>query len=108
MGCGGQLQPGDIDLQFQQGVDLAQHHLGIDHRAGTDQADGVRIEDPGGDQVQLEDPILNDDGVPGVDTALIADHDIGGPTQQIGDLAFPFVTPLRTDDDNIGQGHSGP
>jgi hypothetical protein len=46
--------------------------------------------------------------VPGVDPALIADHDIGGATQQIGDLAFPFVTPLRTDDDNIGQGNSGP
>ena len=46
--------------------------------------------------------------VPGVDPALIADHDIGGATQQIGDLAFPLVTPLRTDDDNIGQGNSGP
>ncbi|MEN9541875.1 MAG: hypothetical protein RLZZ459_1966, partial [Cyanobacteriota bacterium] len=32
----------------------------------------------------------------------------GGAAEEIGDLALPLVTPLRTDDDDVGQGHSGP
>ena len=58
--------------------------------------------------MQLEDPLINNDRVACVNAALVANNDIGGPAQKIGDLAFPLVTPLSSDDDNVGQGHCGP
>lgn len=58
--------------------------------------------------MELENLIVHNDGVACVDAALIADDDIGGTAEEICDLSFPFVTPLRTDDDNIGQRHCGP
>ena len=58
--------------------------------------------------MELEDTVADDDRVPCVHTALIPHHHIGGTAQQIGDLSLPFIAPLRTDDNNVGQGHSGP
>ena len=58
--------------------------------------------------MQLQNLIINNDGVASIDAALITHHDISGPAQEIRDFSFPFVTPLRTDDDNIGQRHRGP
>ena len=60
--------------------------------------------------MQLEHLTINNDGVPGVDPTLITDDDVCGPAQQIGDLSLALVTPLSTDDDNVGQskGDSGP
>ena len=58
--------------------------------------------------MKLEHTIVNHDRVPSIDAALIANHNICRSTEEIGDFAFSFVTPLRTDDDNIGQGHCGP
>ena len=58
--------------------------------------------------MKLQDPLVNNDGVAGVDTALIANHHISGAAEEIGDLPFPFVTPLRSDDDNVGQRQCGP
>jgi hypothetical protein len=38
----------------------------------------------------------------GIVAALEADHDVRLLRQPINDLAFPFVAPLGSDDDNIG------
>ena len=58
--------------------------------------------------MKLQNLIVHNDGVASVDSALIANNDISGAAEEICDLSLPFVTPLRTDDDNIGQRHRGP
>ena len=58
--------------------------------------------------MQLEHTIVNNNRVACIHTTLIADHHIGGAAQKIGDLSFSLVTPLRSDDDNVGQEHGGP
>ena len=103
VGRGGQLQAGDIDVVGDEHVQLTEHHLGIHDRAGTDQADRVRIEDSGGDQMQLQHPVVHDDRVACIHTTLVANDHIGGAAEEIGDLSFSFVTPLSSDDDNVGQ-----
>jgi hypothetical protein len=37
-------------------------------------------------------------------TALIADNDIGGAAQQVGNFTFTFITPLRPNNNYISQG----
>ena len=108
VGRGGQLQALHADAVLGQHVQLAQHHARIHHGAGADQAGGIRIKDAGWNQVQLEHLVVHHDGVTGIHTALVAHDHIGRTTEEIGDLALPLVTPLSTDDDNVGQGHSGP
>ena len=58
--------------------------------------------------MQLQHTIVNNDRVPCIDAALVTDNNISGSAEEIGDLSFPFVTPLRSDDDNVGQEHGGP
>ena len=108
VGRGGQLQASYVDAVAQKHVQFPEHHLGVDHGSGTDQAGGVGVEDAGGNEVEFQHPVVDDDRVPGVHAALIADDDVSGTAEQIRDLSLPFVTPLRTDDDDVGQGHSGP
>lgn len=108
VGRGGEFQPGNVDAVFDQHVEFAKHHLGINDGSGADQTDSVGIKNSRWNQVQLQNLIVHHDGVAGIDPALITNHDISGTAQQIRDFSFPFVTPLRTDDDNIGQRHRGP
>ena len=60
--------------------------------------------------MQLEHLTIDNDGVPRIHAALVANDDVSGAAQQIGDLSLALVTPLSTDDDNVGQskGDSGP
>ena len=58
--------------------------------------------------MKLQHLIINNDGMTGVDASLIAHHHICGTTQKVGDLSFSLVTPLSTDDDNVGQRLGGP
>ncbi|WP_244281640.1 hypothetical protein [Synechococcus sp. UW105] len=58
--------------------------------------------------MQLQHLIVHDDRVTCIDAALVPDDYISGSTEEIRDLSFSFVTPLRTDDDNVGQRHCGP
>jgi hypothetical protein len=38
----------------------------------------------------------------GVGSSLVADHNVGIAGQQVHDLAFAFITPLGTDNDETG------
>jgi hypothetical protein len=51
---------------------------------------------------------LVDDGVAGVAAALIPHDDVGVASQNIDDLPFAFVAPLRADDDQITHRSSFP
>jgi hypothetical protein len=54
--------------------------------------------------VQLKGAIANDDRMSCIITALIADNDICGAAQQVGNFAFTFITPLRPNNNYISQG----
>ena len=56
------------------------------------------IEDPRGHQVELELAALVDDRVTGVVPALEADDEVRLLRQEVGDLSFALVAPLRADD----------
>jgi hypothetical protein len=90
--------PVGVQVLLDQPVQLTQQHLGVDHHTGPDDRGDVRVEDPAGDQVQLEDAVTDDDGVAGVVAALVADHQVGGVGEQVGRLALALVAPLGADD----------
>jgi hypothetical protein len=56
----------------------------------------------------MQDKFLaaNDNRMPGIGPALIARDDIGVLAEQIDDLAFAFIAPLRTDNDLDRHGNS--
>jgi hypothetical protein len=53
--------------------------------------------------MQLQHTVVHDDRVACIHTTLVANDHIGGAAEEIGDLSFSFVTPLSSDDDNVGQ-----
>src|SRR4051794_41918203 len=83
-----------------QPLDLAGENSRVDDDAVADRADLARVEDPRGDQVELEGLTVADDRVAGVVSALKADHDIGLLREQVGDLALALVAPLGADYDD--------
>ncbi len=100
VGVGGDLQVADVDPASPQPVDLPQQHARIDDDAVADHAGLLRVEDAGGDQVELELLAFADDRVAGVVAALEAD-DRGSPLgEKIDDLPLPLVAPLGPDYDH--------
>jgi hypothetical protein len=98
-------QPGEVDALGAQPVELVGEDLRVDHHAVADRAQPPRIEDPGGDQVQLPRHAVADDRVSGVVAALEADHQVGALGEEVGDLALALVAPLGAHDDDAG--HTG-
>ena len=70
---------------------------GVQHDAGGDDALHLGPEDAAGHQRELEGLAVAHDGMPGVGAALVADHDIVLLGQQVDDLAFSLVAPLKSD-----------
>ena len=68
----GQQQPGRVDPPLLERVHLLDEHLRVDDDARADDGNAVRIEDPGGDQVQRVTLLAHHDGVPRVVPALIS------------------------------------
>ena len=94
---GGDPQPADVDPPAPQLVELLPQHPRVEHDAVTDRADLVRVEDPRGDQVELERLAVTDDRVAGV-VAALEPHDHLRPLgEQVGDLPLSFVAPLGAD-----------
>ncbi len=59
----------------------------------------VRIEDAGGDQLELEEAALGDHRVAGVVPALIADHEVHPVREVVDGLALALVPPLGPEHD---------
>ena len=68
-----------------------------DHAVAHD-ADNVRTQDTGGQQIQHELAALVLDGVAGVVAALITCHDVVFLTDQIDHAALAFIAPVDTCD----------
>ena len=95
---GGDPQVGGGHAAPLQALDLVGEHLRVDDDAVADRAQGSRVQDPRGDQVQLELLVVADDRVAGVVAALEAHDDVGPLGEQVGHLALALVAPLGADD----------
>jgi len=54
--------------------------------------------------MQLESLTVYYHGMTGVDAPLVADNDICGFAEQIGNFAFSFIAPLGADYNYVSQG----
>ncbi len=97
VGAVGDAEVRGRDAMRGEHLELLDEARQVHDRPGTDDAERVRVEDPGRDEVELEGAVLVDDGVAGVAAALESDDEVGLLRQIVGDLAFAFVAPLRTD-----------
>ncbi len=87
--------PVDLDADPRELVHLGEERLRIDDHAVADDAGDARVQDARRDQVQDEFLALHVYRVAGVVAALIARDDGEVRRQQIDDLAFALVAPLR-------------
>src|SRR4029453_4646035 len=96
-GHGPGRDPGRLEL-----VQLPDEHLGVDHAPRAENA-LLAVQDPRRHVVELVLLAARDDRVPRVRPALVAADEVRVLGQQVDDLAFALVTPLRAYDD--GGGH---
>ena len=81
---------------------------GIDHDAVADETKGAAVQNAGGNQVKDKCARDIDDGVACVRATLIAYDHIGFTRENIDNLALSFVSPLGSDDYQIGHVRMGP
>ena len=87
----------DLDLELAQPFDLGDERDRIDHDAVADHADFAAPQNSRRDQVENVFRAAMDDGVAGVIPALAADDDVRLGGEDIDDLSFAFIAPLRAD-----------
>ena len=92
---------GDLHAGRAQAVDLAAQVLQVNHRARTQQVDGLRMEDAGGQQVQREFAVLVDDRVARVVAALIAHNHLKLIREVVHHAALALVAPVDAHDCTI-------
>jgi len=89
---------GDLDLGVEaalfQGFELGLEGERVHHHAVGEDAFGVGVDHPGGQEVELEDLLAHHHRVAGVGAALKANHVVGLGDQRVGDLALALVAPL--------------
>ena len=93
-----QVLRADLDALLGQGRDLFLEMLRVDDHAAAHNADDVRTQDAGGDQVQDEFAALVLDGVASVVAALIAGNNVIILAEQVDHAALSLVAPVDTGD----------
>ena len=78
-------------------LELCHHRHGVDDHAVAHHVHGLRVEDAARDAAEGVFMTVEHDSVPGIVSALIADHHIGAACEIIGDFSFAFVSPLGAD-----------
>jgi hypothetical protein len=101
-----QVRP-DIDPERLHLSHFRLERHGVDHEAGSENAQHSFVQDPGWNQVQDQLPLIANDGVAGVVAAVEASHDLEGRGDQVDDLPLAFVTPLAANDCNIRHRDAG-
>ena len=89
-------------------VELLDHAGRIEHHAAGDDARHAGRQNAAGQQRKLVDLVADDDRVPGVRAALIANDEVVLAGQQVDDLALGFVAPLQTDNASSRHGSTSP
>ena len=100
-------QPAAVDALLSEPVELREQHRGVDHDAVADDRRDVVVEDAARHQLQSERLTADDDRVPGVVPALVADDDLHLLGDEVGELALALVAPLRADHDRCGHPGDG-
>src|SRR6476659_9552047 len=85
-----------------QVIKLFDERHGIDHDAVADETKGAAVQDAGGNQVKDKGAAIIDDGVACVRATLIAYNHIGLTRENIDNFALSLVSPLGSDDYQIG------
>src|SRR5690606_24576223 len=100
VGVAADLELGHVEALGDEVVELGEQHPRVHDHAVADHRGDVRVHHAAGDQVQLEDPVADDDRVAGVVAALVADHVVDLVGEQVGGLALALVPPLGADEDD--------
>ena len=85
----------DCDAQASQAVDLGDKGDRIDNNTVADHTNLCAPEYSRRDEVQNVFDATMNDGVPGIVSALAADHNVGFAREHVDDLAFSLIAPLR-------------
>jgi hypothetical protein len=104
MGARRHLQPLAAAPPPLEHGDLVEQHLRVDHHAVADDRDDVVVEHARGDELEGERLIVDDERVPRVVPALVADDEVHLLGEEVGELALALVAPLGSDHD--GRRHS--
>ncbi len=83
-------------------LDLLEEGRGGDDEPVADDARLPGMQDPRGDEMEDDLAAVDIYGVPGVVAALVAGDDVEGGGQEVDDLALAFVSPLRSEDEQVG------
>jgi len=89
--------PADRNSQLAQALDLGNERDGIDDGAVADYASFSTPEYAGRDQMQNVLHASMNDGMSSVVPSLAADNDVSFSGEDIDNLAFALVAPLRPD-----------
>ena len=95
-------QPAAVDTPALQHVDLVDQHPRVDHDAIADDRRHVLVQHPAGNELQSECLAVDDDSVPRVVAALIADDVLAFLCDDIDDAALALIAPLHSYDDRAG------
>ena len=90
-----QVLGGDFHTLFGQRSDFLFQVLGVNDHAAAHDADDVRAQDAGGDQVQDEFAALVLDGVACIVAALIARNNVIVLAEQVDHAALALVAPVN-------------
>src|SRR5206468_10795850 len=91
----------DVDAVPRQLVDLGEQRLRIDHDAVADDARDAAMQNARRNQTQDELRAVDVDGVAGVVAALKPRDEREVRREQVDDLSFSLITPLRSKDGEI-------
>jgi hypothetical protein len=99
-------QLGRVDADGLEPVQLVQQDARVDDHAVGDHRRDVGIQDPRGDQLELERVPLGEDRVAGVVPPLVPDDQVHPVCEEVRRLALALVPPLGPDDDGGRHGVS--
>src|SRR5208337_1116588 len=88
----------DMHTGCPQGVHFLHEGEGIQHHAVADYAAASLAQHPAGNELKDEFLALNRDGVAGIVATRIPRNHVEAFRENVNDLAFTFVAPLRADD----------
>ena len=91
-----QVLRGDLNALLAQLIDLAVQMMRVDDHAVAHNADHVRTQDAGGQQIQHELAALVLDRVTGVVAALITCNDVILLADEVDHAALAFIAPVDT------------
>src|SRR5690348_1605668 len=89
----------DVDPILHQAIDLGEEGIGVEHDAVADGAPHARMENAARNLMQYERLVTDVHGVARVRATLIAHDPIRALREDVDELSFALVAPLRSDDD---------